>query len=239
MKNALTSIIIDDEHIATQNLALALSNFCPEIKNIGIAHSLLDGVQLIKKEQPKVVFLDISLTSDETGFDLLELFPNRDFFVIFVTAHAEFGLQAIKHKAFDYILKPINYRELISVVQDIKLTIEKQNMKEREFQKVIPIPSLDGTHLIKPSEILYCEADGSYTQFRLENNKTLVLSKSIKHAEEVLDDKRFLRVHRSFIININKVNKLHFQGGGYVEIDSKDIPISKNQAETLRKLFLT
>lgn len=230
-----TAVIIDDEIHAANNLELILNKYCPQVSVLGKAHTLSDGIQLILKSDPQIVFLDISLSADETGFDLLDVLPAKNFQVVFVTAHDNFGMDAIKRHAFDYILKPINYRELVKCVQDLAKITPKPSSPT---PKLIPIPSLDGTHLIHPSDILFCQADGSYTKFHLENNKSLILSKSIKHAEQLLISNEFLRIHRSYIINTTKVNKLHTHDGKYVEIQSHIIPISKSNLEKLSQIYL-
>lgn len=238
MSQSLTSVIIDDEVMAADNLALTIERFCPELEVLGKAHNIQDGFQLIKKTNPRIVFLDISLTSDETGFDLLELFPTRDFYVVFVTAYAKYSLKAIKNKAFDYLLKPINYKELVETVNEIKLRENTDNTSLQSENNVIPIPTIDGTHLIKHSDILYCKADGSYTEFVLEDTKKLILSKPMKYAEELINSDNFMRVHRSYLINIDKINKLYFQDGGYVQINSEEIPVSKSHMKLLKDMLL-
>lgn len=235
MNHTHTAVIIDDELHAANNLELILNKYCPQVSVIGKAHTLSDGIQLISKTQPQIVFLDISLSANETGFDLLDLLPKKNFHVIFVTAHDNFGMEALKRHAFDYILKPIDYRELVKCIQDLTRMTQKNKSNK---PKLIPIPSLDGTHLIHPSDILFCQADGSYTRFYLENDKSLILSKSLRHAEELLNLNEFLRIHRSYIINTTKVNKLHTHDGKYVEIQSHIIPISKSNLEKLSHLYL-
>jgi two-component system LytT family response regulator len=230
---SITTIIIDDETLAANNLKMILERYCPETSILGMAHSLSEGIRLIQNMHPQLVFLDISLASDETGFDLLDILPQRDFKVIFVTAHPDFTLKAIKHRAFDYILKPIDYRELVKCIQEL-VTISQPLPTE---SSAVLLPSVDGTHLIQANDILYCKADGSYTQFYLENNRTLTLSRTLKQAEKLLNSPRFMRIHRSFIINTQKVSKFNLQNGGYVEIRKKMIAVSKTYSKQLNKLF--
>lgn len=234
----LSAIIIDDPSNTTNDLQNALTTYCPEIQLQGTAHNLQDGISLIKMVQPQLVFLDVLLSPTETGFDLLDLFPNRKFHVIFVTQHSQYGLQAIKYRVFDYILKPIDYKELTKSIQVLKQIHFKPTPISTKSD-VIMIPSLDGTHIIQPSDILYCKADGSYSVFKLVNNQRLVLSRSLKHAEALLTDERFKRVHRSFIINTNKVSKFYIQDGGFVKILKDKIPISKIFIQKPSQLFST
>jgi two-component system LytT family response regulator len=234
----LSAIIIDDKSNTTNHLQDTLSKYCPEILILGTAHSIQNGASLIKNNKPQLIFLDVLLSSTETGFDLLDLFPNRKFHVIFVTQHSQYGLQAIKYRAFDYILKPIDYKELIKSIHALK-QIHFKPVPISAKSDVIMIPSLDGTHIVQPSDILYCKADGSYSIFKLVNNQRLVLSRSLKHAEALLSDERFKRVHRSFIINTNKVSKFYIQDGGFVKILKDKIPISKIFIQKASQLFST
>lgn len=236
MMKSITSVIIDDEIIAADNLELTLQKYCPEVINLGKAHTLLAGLDLIKKVSPQLVFLDISLSSDESGFDLLDLLPSHTFKTIFVTAYPDFSLKAIKQRAFDYLLKPIDYKELIKSIHEL-VRIQFQNYCHLNKSDLIPIPSSDGTHLIKPDDILYCKADGSYTYFHLANSKTFILSKSIKYAEDLLPSNCFIRIHRSYIVQISKVSKLHLQDGGYLEINNQVLPISKSYLKKVTELY--
>ena len=153
-----------------------------------------------------------------------------------MTAHPDYSLKAIKKRAFDYILKPIDYRELIKSTQELINTHFRSSVKTKK-SGLIPIPSIDGTHLIKPENILFCKANGSYSNFYLENGKKITLSKSLKHAEELLTRQGFMRIHRSYIINSNKVSKIHSQDGGYLEIGKEVLPISKSYLENVLKLY--
>lgn len=232
MTKQLSAVIIDDEAIAAESLEILLEDFCPEIKVLAKAYSLKEGIQVLRETEPQVVFLDISLASGKTGFDLLQVLPERNFKVVFITAHPDYGIQAIKYKAFDYILKPVDYRELCKCVQDL-LKAENTDKQQRN----ILLPSIDGTHLISPDDILYCKAEGSYTRFYLEGNKSLLFSRSIKHAEKIIYDQRFMRIHRSYIINTNKVSRFQLGEGGHVEIEKETLAVSKSYASELGRYF--
>lgn len=229
-----STVIIDDEFVAAENIALLLETYCPEIEVVGIATSIAEGIKKIKALTPDLVFLDISMPPEGTGFDLLTVFPDRNFSVIFVTAYEEYAIQAIKARAFDYILKPVDYKELMRSVANLKMSKshERSNLKE-----TIVLPTEEGTHIIKVEEILYCKASGSYTTFYLENGTSILLSKPLKYVEEALKNEVFERVHRSFIINLNRVTKVFKQDGGYVEIDKAMIPLSKGYGKSILSLF--
>jgi two-component system LytT family response regulator len=229
--------IIDDEIAAAENIQILLETYCPDVSVIGIAHSISTGFQMLKSNQPDLVFLDISMPPEGTGFDLLEMIPKRDFHVIFVTAHEQYGLKAIKQRAFDYLLKPIDYKELIQTMNQFSDSfVPKKNKPPILTDQIISLPTEDGTHIIKQSEILFCKASGSYTEFHLDKRVPIVISKPLKFAESILEMDIFKRVHRSYIINPNFITKINKEDGGNVFLGDHQIPISKKYCEDILNL---
>jgi two-component system LytT family response regulator len=218
--------IIDDEFAAAENISILLESYCPEVTVVGMEHAISTGYQLIKSTQPDLVFLDISMPPEGTGFDLLEMFPNRNFHVIFVTAHEEFGLKAIKQRAFDYLLKPIDYKELIQSVTQFLKAHSTNNIQSTK-EKIITLNTDDGTHVIKQQDVLFCKASGSYTEFHISGRSPILISKPLKYAESILDLSQFKRVHRSFIINPRYITKINKEDGGSVFLSEVQIPVSK------------
>lgn len=236
MKN-INVVIIDDEIAAAENISILLDSYCPEFKVIGVEHSIKLGYQMIKSKNPDLVFLDISMPPEGTGFDLLDMFPKRDFHVIFVTAHEEFGLKAIKERAFDYLLKPIDYKELIQTMnQFMDMYGNSHEQNAVLIDKSISLPTDDGTHIIKQKEILYCKASGSYTEFHVEHRPPIIISRPLKFAETILDMNSFKRVHRSYIINPNFITKINKEDGGSVLLNNSQIPVSKNYCDDIWEL---
>ena len=235
----ITAAIIDDELAASENIQILLNNYCPEIEIVGMAHSIPEGIKLIKNRQPQLIFLDISMPPEGTGFDLLEMFPNRNFHVIFVTAHSEYSLKAIKQHAFDYLLKPIDYRELIRSVQQYQEMIPAKNSTEKTPVKAksITLSTDQGIYVIDPNTVYYCKASGSYTEFHIQNRAPIVISKPLKFAEELLNGINFKRVHRSYLINTSLISKFTKEDGGYVYINNESIPVSKKYFENLYDLL--
>ena len=237
--NKITAAIIDDELAAAENVEILLANYCPEISVIGIAHNIADGIQLIKQKQPQLIFLDISMPPEGSGFDLLEMFPKRTFHVIFVTAHEQYSLDAIKQHAFDYLLKPIDYKELIkSVEQFIDSAYPTKVVKQvGNTSKSITLSTDQGVHVIPCQDILFCKASGSYTEFHIDGRSTVMISKPLKHAMSLLSDQIFKRVHRSYIVNSSKITRFTKEDGGYVYIKNEEIPVSKKYFDNLYDLI--
>lgn len=233
----IKAVIIDDEIAAAENINILLDTYVSEIEVLGMEHSIPSGFKMIKSLKPDLVFLDISMPPEGTGFDLLDMFPNRDFHVIFVTAHEEFGLKAIKKRAFDYLLKPIDYKELIQTMNQFidahKPVIESKKNKQ---PTTISLPTEDGTYIIKQVDLMFCKASGSYTEYHIKDRNPILISKPLKYAESILNMSNFKRVHRSFIINPKYIHKLSKEDGGTIEIGEIQIPVSKKYCENLESL---
>lgn len=232
--------IIDDEIAAAENINLIIDNYCDDLEVLGIANSISEGIKLVKELKPELVFLDISMPPEGTGFDFLDLIPDRDFDVIFVTAHEEFSLQAIKKHAFDYILKPVDYRDLMkSVSQYVNKAKSKTVVTSppANLGTKVKLPSEEGYHLIEKKDVIYCKASGSYTEFILDNHNPILISKPLKYAEELLGGSPFVRIHRSYLVNSEKITKLIKQDGGYVEINGEQLPVSKNHHHEVFDMF--
>jgi len=238
----IKAIIVDDENKSVQALTLMLNVYCPEVEVIGFAHSAIEGEKEIMSKKPDLVFLDVEMTGG-SGFDLLESLPERNFNVIFVTAHDHYALKAIKVHAIDYILKPIDVEELKNAVTNFKLRkegnkegpadIEKllAHMKMQRIKK-IAIPTSDGSEFISIDEILYLTADRSYCKIFFTDNKTMMVSKSLNEIEEMLPSDTFFRIHKSHTVNLAFVKKHIKTDGGIVELsDGTKLFISRTKKD--------
>ena len=232
----ISAVIIDDEFAAAENISILLDTYCPEVGILGMAHSISEGIQTIKKLKPNLVFLDISMPPEGTGFDLLDMFPNRDFHVVFVTAHEQYSLKAIKERTFDYLLKPIDYKELITTINHL-IEIHFSNSSNSDKNQVITLSTDEGVHVIHTNDILFCKASGSYTEFHLKEKPTILISKPLKYAESILTSSNFKRVHRSYLINTAAISKFTKEDGGFVFIDSHSIPVSKNYYASIYEML--
>ncbi len=235
----ISAIIIDDEKDAIENLQILLSSYCKgDIKIIGVADNMEDGVAYINRLKPDIVFLDIGL-GDTSGFEMLKKIIYKDFFLIFVTAHHEFALEAFRYDALDYITKPIDPDLLVAVVEKVK----KQNLVKKlsnQYEKIIrqvsqrrvqkiPIASNDGTTFVSTDEIIRMKSDGNYTNFYLIDGKKLIASKNLKSFEPSLDPDFFCRTHQSFIVNFRYLDKLYTKEGTFIITkDGEKTPVSRS-----------
>jgi two-component system, LytTR family, response regulator len=214
----LRAIIIDDEPSGILTLEIEIQKHCPGIKIIATTTSASQGIDIIEDYKPEIVFLDINMP-EMNGFDLVKELNYRDFYLVFTTAHDEYAMQAIKHHAFDYLLKPIDRQELKKCVNEIILENTKTPIHTKNIlSNLIGIYVKDGIIFIKQSEIIRLEASGSYTFFYLGDKTKHVASKSLKEYEAQLNPDIFYRCHNSHIVNLKKVVKFIHNEGLFVQM---------------------
>lgn len=219
----IRAIVIDDEKPSRDVMCNYLTEYCEDIEVVATAGSVKSAYKTIKKHSPDLIFLDIEL-GDGKGFDLLDMFDKSEFRVVFVTAYSEHAVKAFRFSAVDYLLKPVKIDELIDAVNKVKnfngTSLNSQNMTAlfKNFNtspQAIPtlvIPHIKGFEVLKISDIIMCKADGYCTNFFLSSNRKIVSSKNLKQYEELLSEYNFIRVHHSYIVNLNHICSYTKQG---------------------------
>lgn len=243
----MRAILIDDEISNLENLRTLLEKHCPQVTIMATAQSVSAAVDAIEKFLPDLVFLDIQM-GEQTGFDVLKLLPRRNFEVIFVTAYDQYGIQAVKFAALDYLLKPIDIEELINAVnkaeyklatqiQTSQLDFLLQQLKKPDTHvSTIAIQMQSETRYVTLSEIIRCEADNTYTYFFLANSEKILVSKSLKEYADLLRPNGFLRTHQSHLVNPKYVKSWLKEDGGILLLTSGEkIPVSKPNKETVKQ----
>ncbi len=243
----IKSVIIDDEQNNIDNLSILLQQHCPQVGIAATAMNANDGENAILKHQPDLVFLDIQMP-EKNGFELLKNLPNYPFEIIFVTAFDQYGIQAVKFAAIDYLLKPINIDELKTAVQKavVKSSQKKQNLQlenliellqqkqNKQFHR-IALQSTKETRFIEPEHIIRCESYNNYTTFYLNNQEKIIVSKPIYEYESLLQDYGFIRCHQSHLINKKYIKSLLKNDGGFLLLeDGNQIPISRQKKEQVK-----
>jgi two-component system, LytTR family, response regulator len=244
----IKAILIDDEKHCRETLAIQLEKYCPEVKLLAECSSAAQGLQAIADYQPDAVFLDVEMPL-MNGFEMLQQLPDIPFEVIFTTGYDAYAIKAIRFSALDYLLKPIDKDELIKAVgkisqhrqhpmtQQLDILLQKLNSKPMTLQK-IALPTLDGFELVPLETIIQCESDSNYTCVFLKNGKKIVVSRTLKEIEELLEGHTFLRVHHSHLINLNEIVRYIRGEGGYVVMsDHTSVNVSRSRKETLLKIF--
>lgn len=225
----IRALLVDDSPRSLKTLRYLLNDFCPSVKIVGEARSAEEAFLKFNSERPQLIFLDIEMPR-ESGFDLLLKLKDysQDFEVIFVTAFDQFALKAIKFCALDYILKPVDHQELISAVVRAKkmLAPSTPNPKYLQFLEniqtpntalhKIAMPTQQGYKFIPVSQIVRCEADGNYVLISLSDGDSFLATRRLKEMEDLLDIEKFIRIHRSHIINLDFVQQYHRGEGGLV-----------------------
>ena len=226
----LTALIVDDELFGRENLKKIFESYCPEIEVIACADSAIAAKELTNLHHPDVVFLDINMPV-LNGFDFLDEFENRDFLVVFVSAHEEFGIRAVKAGAADYILKPINIKELKQTVKNL-LNLKNREIiadKRLDFSKLV-IPASHGFDLVPYDDIIRLEANGCYTIIVVKNSKNKVISRTLKEFEETLPGDLFLRVHKSHLLNLKYVKEYSNFGGSHITMsDGSKVELARRK----------
>jgi two-component system LytT family response regulator len=240
--NKMTAIIVDDEFHGRENLRLIIETYCPEIDIKDCASSVISAIEMVKIQKPEVVFLDINMPMLD-GFDFLNEFECRDFLVVFVSAHQEYGINAVKANAFDYLLKPINIKELkVCVKKLLHYKEQKEASKISTKNNNLVIPSSHGFEVLHIDDILRLEADGCYTKIITKDKKTSFVSRILKDFELSLPKETFFRVHKSHLINLKYIKNYSNLSGGFVTmIDNCKVEISRRKSSEFLhqvKLFL-
>jgi two-component system, LytTR family, response regulator len=221
----MKAVIVEDEMHSRETLRNLIEEFCLDVEVAGMAGSVKDAVELIRQVKPQVVFLDIELQVG-SGFDVLAQVSDLSFDVIFTTAYEHYAIRAIKFSSLDYLLKPIDLEELQQAIakarthqnefsQRQQLDVLLANMAGKGMKKIC-LATADRLEFVKVEEIVMCEASGSYTQVYLKDNKKILVSKNLKEYETLLADENFMRVHNSFLINLNEVKQFVKSEGGYI-----------------------
>ena len=242
----ITATIVDDEFYSSEILAALLERYCPDVKVIDICHSASGALQSIAETKPDILFLDIEMPF-MNGFELLEKLPEIDFGLIFTTSYDHYAIKAIRFSALDYLLKPIEHEELQKAVQKAITRMKRPHPQQMEilFQKLkhstngvtkIAIPTMEGLQMILVENIISCSSDRNYTILSLEDGQKIIASRTLKEIEEILEDYFFARVHHSYLINLNEVEKYIKGEGGYLIMSDKtNIDVSRSRKEILLK----
>jgi two-component system LytT family response regulator len=213
----IKTVIIDDEINARELLEKMLNRYFPQKFIVcDLCESIDEAVKSIEKHKPDLVFLDIQMPN-KSGFELFKEIKEIDFEVIFTTAHSKYAIEAIKRSALDYLLKPINYLDLLEAVSRYEKKNKKSNQQKQlrvllenidtgdAAHKKMAIPTEIGFEFLKFNSIVFLEAQSNYTKFYLSNNSTITTSKTLKYFESILPESLFFRIHKTYMVNLNFV----------------------------------
>lgn len=243
----IKALIIDDENRTRELIAKMITSFGFNIEAIPVGENVKSGIQAIEEIQPDIVFLDIQMP-DGTGFDVLKSVKNKNFEIIFITAHEEFAIKAIKFSALDYLLKPIDPTELRAAVEKAVKAIDDKkeetqfdalqyNIQPNQKRRLV-LKTQESVYVVELDEIIRCEADRNYTSFFLTGGKKILVSKTLKEYETLLTGHNFLRVQQSHLINLDYVDRYDKGNGGCVVMkDGSEVPLSPAKRDIFFKIL--
>lgn len=216
-------IIVDDEFPARECIVNYLKEYCHDVEIVAQADSAGSALPAILAHKPDLVFLDVEMPNGN-GFDLLRMLNRIDFNIIFVTAYEEYAVAAFRFSATDFLLKPINIKELIEAVDKVRTqmqhkegeasieTLKRLTKTSQDAWNVIVIPGSDGFKVVRIQDIVSCEADGYCTIFHLKDQPRIISTKNLKYYDDCLSGKNFQRVHNSHLINLHHVREYSSEG---------------------------
>lgn len=244
----MRALLVDDEELARENLQMLLQDHCPNIEIVGMAGTIADAKQKITDLQPEVVFLDIRMPSGEEGFELLEQIPENKFLVVFVTAFKEFAVRAFKTNAVHYLLKPIDIEDLIQANEKLQTyqqlfdtnpdnltqyleTLQNlsKSLTDQGSQR-ITIQHAKGFKIVDANTIVRAEADGNCAKLYFNDGTRYLDTRTLKTYETILDPKKFFRVHKSHIVNLDYLVEYISEDGYFVKLeDGEMVPVARSR----------
>jgi len=250
--NKIRAIIIDDETNCIVNLAFYLKKYCPDIQVVATADTIPGAAALLQTHQFDLAFCDIEFCG-ETIFSLFNgPFP-VNFAIVFVTAYDNYAASAFKAEAIDYILKPLSRLDIITCYgriqkhqQEKQILLRASGIPEKPskaLRKKVMLRDRDHVFIVEPADILYLKGMGAYTEavFLYDGKiQHTVVSKTLSFLEEEYEDPSFFRVHKSYLINLNKVTGIHKKDVPAVEMQNKEvIPVAKRRIHDLLSFLNT
>lgn len=247
--SVLRAVVVDDEPAAVEALRVLVEQVCGDLLRIeGAAHSAAQARLLLQQLRPDVLFLDVEMPG-ESGFQLLQSLPRRDFAVIFVTAYDRYAIQALRMSAMDYLLKPVDPDELREAV--MRLWQQRQQQRERlevllsnlasQAEQRLVVPILKGYQIVALEDIIYLQSEGSYSRIYTTAER-LLTTRPLAGWDELLTPSGFFRIHRAFLVNMKYVKQIRRDeeaGGGMVLLTTGDaLPVSRRRFPSLLA-FLT
>lgn len=247
----IKTILIDDEPECLDVLEIELRHYCPDVLVLAKCMTGEEGLEQIKTQKPDLVFLDISMPK-MSGFEMLENLESYSFGLVFVTAYDNFALKAFDFSALDYLLKPIAGDKLLRAVERYKAKHQKNiNTQDLELilanlktnltnAQTIAVPTTQGIDFVSADDILYAEADGAYAWIHLTNNQKIIISRTLKDLEKLLNPDNFVRIHQSYIVNFKHVKRyIRGEGGTLVLNRGQSLPVSRaNKTKLISMLRL-
>jgi len=239
----MKALIVDDIPQARDTLKRDLAAYCPAVEVVAEANGVVEAVKYLNKHKVDLVFLDIQM-EDGSGFDILDMLPEIPFHIIFITANDGHALRAFRYSAVDYLLKPVDPDDLVKAVAKME-RFQPQQLKyellrdtnRKDKNEILALASQDKIQLVRIEDIIRCQSEDNYTFFYLEGGRKIVVSKTLKEYDELLQEHKFIRVHHSHLVNARKILELQKNEDMLVLSDHSQVPVSsRKKQEVIRAL---
>lgn len=240
-------ITVDDDKQQRDFVKDIIGRFCPQAIFSGEAENVQKGLALIAETRPDLVLLDIDMP-DGTGFDLLQQLQSIDFQVIFITAFDNYALQAFRISALDYLLKPTDPEELVAAINRAGEMIQSKQLQQQiavmmqylqagnAAARRLVLKDMEAIHIIETAEIMYLQAEDNYTTFFLNNGQKMMVAKTLKEYEQLLENQGFFRCHKSYLFNLAYLKRIEKSDAGAVVLkDGTELPLAIRKKEALLK----
>lgn len=240
----MRAVIIDDESKCRQTLGNLIKRFADNINVVGEANCVSQGVKLIDTEKPDLVFLDIQMP-DGTGFDLLNQIEFNTFKLIFCTSYDQYAVKAFRFSAIDYLLKPLDPDIFVGAMNklneneqaQLQSKLEVLSSNTNDFSR-IALHSADGINLVDIADIIRCESNGNYTRFVIKNKPNILVTKTMKEYDEILSTQNFIRIHKSYLVNLAHITKyVKGEGGWVIMTDGSKIEVARRKKDLLMNIL--
>lgn len=243
----MKAILIDDIEQARITLRKDLEYYAPDVEIVGEASGVVEGAKLLKTVKPDILFLDIQM-QDGSGFDLLDIIGEIDFKIIFITASDAHAIKAFRYAAIDYLLKPVDPDELQAALKKFKASGINENEKykllneslkdKQKHNERLALHSQEKISIVEIKDIVRCESDINYTQFHFSDKRKIMVTRTLKDFEELLQNHGFFRVHQSHLINTKYIREYSKQEGGHlVMTDGSLVPVSTRKKPEVMKML--
>ncbi|SEW10572.1 two component transcriptional regulator, LytTR family [Chitinophaga sp. YR573] len=243
----MRTIIVDDEKLSRSVLTLLLEKHCPAVNIVAVCADGITALEAIEAHKPELLFLDVEMPG-LNGFEVLQACKDASFSIIITTSHDHYALDAIRHNALDYLMKPIIREDLQEAVDKAQVRLSKMkgqtvsktdSLMEFLHQHLHPgerlaLPSPEGLRMLLVKDIMYCVADGENTKIYLQNSpeQPSLVCRTLKEVESNLKNKGFFRVHHSYVVNLFYMDRyIKGDGGDIIMSDGSSIPVSRNRKQ--------
>jgi two-component system LytT family response regulator len=243
----INAVIIDDDPFCIEDIQYLITKHELPVNIVATANSALEGIEIINRFQPDLVFLDIVMPG-MTGFDMLDHLSEINFKLVITTSIDKFAVQAIRASAIDFLVKPIKAAELTNTIERVlasqeavrkpQIELLHNQINQKSGISKIAISISDGVQFVKIEDIMYLKSDGNYTTFYFKNTKNLLVSKQIGKFEDMLEGTSFFRIHASYLINVHYVSKFIRSDGGYVIMENgEQISVARNRKDDFLQMM--